>query len=198
MNFLAHVFLSGTENQPLLLGNFIGDFVKGKELLNFSPAIQRGIVLHRAIDAYTDAHPIVLRSKKRLFPTYRHYNRVLVDLYYDHLLAANFSRYSSTPLLPYTLEVYAMLQQNRHHIPERAHLLLDHMQAGNWLYHYRTLEGIGEACKGMARRSSFPSGMEKGATDLAKDYAAFEEEFRLFFADLTAYVASILAEAPPQ
>lgn len=188
MNFLAHIFLSDTTDPLLLIGNFSGDFIKGKELESYPPVMQRGIWLHRAIDTYTDAHPLVLQSKKRLFRKYRHYGRVLVDLYYDHLLAANFSRYSETPLLPYTQQVYAQLQQHRAHIPQRAHLLLDHMQQGNWLYHYRTLEGIGQACKGMARRSSFRSRMEEGAVDLEKDYSAYQEEFFAFFEELRTFV----------
>lgn len=190
MNFLAHIFLSDTKDPLLLIGNFSGDFIKGKELESYPIGMQRGIWLHRAIDTYTDAHPLVLQSKKRLFPKYRHYNRVLVDLYYDHLLAAHFSNYSAIPLLAYTQQVYSLLQAHRAHIPSRGHRLLDHMQQGNWLYHYRTLEGIGQACKGMAHRSSFPSGMEEGALDLEKDYAAYKDEFFLFFEELQHFVSS--------
>lgn len=196
MNFLAHIFLTGFQNPLLLTGNFAGDFVKGKEFEVYPAEVQRGILLHRAIDTYTDAHPLVLQSKKRLFPKYRHYCRVLVDLYYDHLLAANFERYSQTSLLPYTKEVYTLLQRQRQFIPLRGHMLLDHMEKGNWLYHYRTLEGIGQACKGMARRSSFSSGMEEGALDLKKDYAAFEAEFFLFFEELQQYVEQWMQEQP--
>lgn len=194
MNFLAHIYLSG-QNKPLLLtGNFSGDFVKGKEVSTFPEEMQQGIWLHRAIDEFTDTHPLVHQSKKRLFSKYRHYNRVLVDMYYDHLLAANFNRYSATALLPYTLEVYRLLQRQRALIPSRAYPLLDHMQAGNWLYHYHTLEGIGQACQGMARRSRFQSGMEEGALDLEKYYSAFEEEFFLFFEELQEFVTGWISE----
>jgi acyl carrier protein phosphodiesterase len=196
MNFLAHIFLSELKNPHLLVGNFSGDFVKGKELDQHLAEVQKGIRLHRAIDTYTDIHPIVHQSKKRLFSKYRHYNRVLVDLYYDHLLAANFSRYSSTPLLPYTKQAYALLQQYRALIPSSAYPLLDHMQQGNWLYHYSSLEGIGQACKGMARRSSFRSGMEEGAEDLKKDYTAYQEEFFAFFEELQQFVNVWLASQP--
>lgn len=194
MNFLAHLYLSGAEDPLLMTGNFAGDFVKGKDLTPFPQQVQKGILLHRAIDTYTDSHPVVQQSKKRLFPKYRHYNRVLVDLYYDHLLAANFSRYAKTALMPYTENCYRVLQANRHQIPEKGQLLLDHMQAGNWLYHYHSLEGIGQACKGMARRSRFESGMEDGALDLQNDYQAFTEEFFNFFAELQEYVAGWLSK----
>ncbi|AHM62397.1 hypothetical protein D770_20740 [Flammeovirgaceae bacterium 311] len=191
MNFLAHAFLSDLEKPLVLSGNFFGDFIKGRQELEAQAAdMQKGIYLHRAIDTYTDAHPVVLQSKKRLFPKYRHYSRVLVDLYYDHLLAAHFDRYSTTSLLPYTEQVYTLLKSQREHIPQRAQLLLDRMAADNWLYHYRTLDGIGQACRGMAMRSSFRSGMEEGALDLKKHYQAFKQEFFLFFEDLQQYVIS--------
>src|SRR6188768_77560 len=99
MNFLAHLYLSGNDNK-IMVGNFIADFVKGRVALNqFEPAIIRGIELHRAIDEYTDNHPVVTISKNRLRPTYRHYSGVIVDVFYDHFLARNWNTYHSD-LLP--------------------------------------------------------------------------------------------------
>ena len=83
MNFLAHIYLSG-EDTPLMIGNFIGDFVKGNEYKNFPADIQNGVLLHREIDSYTDSHEIVLESKKRLREKYRHYSGVITDIFYDH------------------------------------------------------------------------------------------------------------------
>src|SRR5689334_24291046 len=82
MNFLAHIYLSGN-NPRVMVGNFIGDFVKGRNLLQqFDEEVAFGIELHRSIDQYTDHHPIVKQSKTRLWPTYRHYAAVLVDVFY--------------------------------------------------------------------------------------------------------------------
>ena len=99
MNFLAHLYLSG--NDPLVrLGNFIGDFVKGRDLADrYEPAIVKGIELHRAIDEFTDQHAIVKQSKMRLRPKYRHYAPVIVDIFYDHFLAAGWDNHSEQ-LLP--------------------------------------------------------------------------------------------------
>ena len=97
MNFLAHIYLSG-DNEELKIGNFIADSVKGKQYLEYPPGIIDGIVLHRAIDTFTDTHPIVSRSVERLFERYGHYSRVIVDILYDHFLAANWKDYSDIPL----------------------------------------------------------------------------------------------------
>jgi acyl carrier protein phosphodiesterase len=92
MNFLAHLHLSGN-NPNIMLGNFMGDFVKGKSYRQqYEPEIIKGIELHRSIDEFTDSHPVVTESKNRLRPTYRHYSGVIVDVFYDHFLAANWNQ----------------------------------------------------------------------------------------------------------
>ncbi len=101
MNFLAHLFLSGN-NAEIMVGNFIGDFVRGKNFHEqYSPSIALGIELHREIDEFTDNHSVVLESKKRLRPKYRHYSPVIIDMFYDHVLAKNWSAHSTTPLDQY-------------------------------------------------------------------------------------------------
>ena len=98
MNFLAHLYLSG-DNEQIIVGNFIGDFVKGRNALQtFDPTIALGIELHRAIDQFTDTHPVVRSSKDRLRPKYRHYAGVIVDIFYDHFLARKWNDYHKTPL----------------------------------------------------------------------------------------------------
>ena len=92
MNFLAHIYLSG-DDPNIQLGNFIGDFVKGRNLVEqFGHEIAKGIELHRAIDEFTDKHPIVKLSKVRLREKYRHYAPVIVDIFYDHYLAKNWEK----------------------------------------------------------------------------------------------------------
>src|SRR4051812_44429809 len=109
MNFLAHLYLSG-DNDYVKLGNFIGDFVKGRNLNEqFPSGIARGIRLHRAIDEFTDSHPIVKKSKDRLRPAYRHYAPVIVDVFYDHFLARNWTRYSDTALADYAEQTYDLV-----------------------------------------------------------------------------------------
>ena len=101
MNHLAHLYLSQT-NVDLMVGNFIADRVKGKDLLNYSESVQKGIEMHRAIDTFTDEHAVVMKSKKRLFPVYHKYAAVIVDMFYDHILAKNWEEYS-----PISLKLYA-------------------------------------------------------------------------------------------
>ncbi|MDC1489988.1 ACP phosphodiesterase, partial [Flavobacteriaceae bacterium] len=109
MNFLAHVYLS-EDNFSLAIGNLIADRVKGKDLTNFSPMIQKGILLHRKIDAFTDHHSLFKECVSILFPFYRHYSRVIIDMYFDHFLASNWDKYHSKNLKVFSNEFYDALK----------------------------------------------------------------------------------------
>jgi acyl carrier protein phosphodiesterase len=184
MNFLAHLYLSG-DDTPVMLGNFIGDFIKGKNLTErVGPEMARGIELHREIDFFTDQHPIVTESKKRLRPKYRHYSGVIVDVFYDHFLAKNWNDYHGQPLPAYADHVYALLQKNASLLPERVNQMLPYMIKGNWLVNYSTLEGIHRALSGMARRTPYESKMDESVVDLQEEYEKFKTEFVMFFPEL--------------
>jgi acyl carrier protein phosphodiesterase len=184
MNFLAHLYLSGTD-PDIMTGNFIGDFVKGRPHYQHMPEkVVAGIELHRIIDAFTDSHPVVANSKKRLWPKYRHYAGVIIDIYYDHFLAKNWGDYHQDLLPDYADACYQVLQSRTYALPEPVNFLLPHMIRGNWLVNYAKLEGIHRALSGMARRTTFVSKMEESVKDLEESYEAFKTEFQLFFPDL--------------
>lgn len=188
MNFLAHLYLSG-EEETVMLGNFMADFVKGRpeNRLPDSPQKQgiiRGIWLHRHIDHFTDTHEMVRRSKVRLRPSFGKFAGVITDMFYDHLLAAHWTDYSDRSLSDFAAGTYQTLSRNQHHFPPEMDRLLYHMIRQNWLVSYARLEGIDQALKGMARRTVFESGMERAATALRDDYASFLREFRDFFPQL--------------
>lgn len=192
MNFLAHLYLSGN-NTGIRIGNFIGDFVKGRNLHErFEADIAKGIELHRSIDEFTDSHPVVSKSKDRLRPGYRHYAPVIVDMFYDHILARNWNDYHPTLLPDYVEEIYKLMEANRDKLPEPVQYMLPYMMRGNWLLSYATIEGIHRALSGMAQRTSFKSGMDHAVHDLKEHYANFEREFREFFPELETFVAERL------
>lgn len=192
MNFLAHCYLSG-QNPHIITGNFIGDFVKGRNLAaTYGSGIALGVALHRAIDTYTDSHHIVKHSKNRLRPTYGHYSGVIVDIFYDHFLAAGWSTYSDIPLDDYAATIYALITEQHAILPERVNQMLPFMVRGNWLRNYANLEGIERVLGGMARRTTFESKMELATNDLRESYHDFKKEFEEFFPDLQDYCSQWL------
>lgn len=187
MNFLAHLYLSG-DNDDLLLGNFVADMVKGRQIESFHSGVIKGIRLHRKIDSFTDSHPVVELSKMRLRNKYRLYSGVVVDMFYDHYLARNWQMYSCVPLVAFVDRGYALLLDNFSILPPRARNVLPQMISGNWLVNYASLESLQQHFEGMARRTPFNSGMEHAVEDLKKYYSEFETEFHTFFPELIGYV----------
>lgn len=188
MNYLAHIYLSG-EDEELKIGNFIADSVKGKKFIHFPLRVQKGIILHRAIDTYTDSHPTVRKSTHRLFENYSHYSSVIVDIYYDHFLAANWGDYSQIPLEGYIEEFYSLLQRNYEMLPKRVKHFLPYMVKDNWLLSYASIEGIGKILWQMNERTGRKSNMDLSVHDLQSHYKVFQNEFSEFFKDLENFTS---------
>lgn len=186
MNFLAHLYLS-KENKNILIGNFIADAVKGSDYKKYPEEIEAGILLHREIDHFTDTHPIVKKSKRRLNLQYRHYKGVIIDIFYDHFLAKNWHQYSETPLAVYAENVYGFLQENNEIFPERIQKLLPYMIEYNWLVSNASIQGIEKILAGMNRRSKGISKMDLATVDLIEHYEDFESDFTLFFEELMQF-----------
>lgn len=193
MNYLAHLHLSGAD-EGLIVGNFIGDAIKGNDYEDFPEPIRRGILLHRFIDDFTDRHPIVEESKVLLRPMLRKYAGVASDMFYDHFLASNWSAFSNEPLEDYTNRMYSLLQSNPEHIPPRTAHMLHYMSRDNWLLSYVSLEHLQSALTGISRRTRFESGLQHAVKVLTQEYEDFEDHFHAFYPDLQVAVQEQLAD----
>lgn len=186
MNYLAHLYLSGT-NEFVTLGNFFADGIKGKDYKKYPKDIQIGILLHREIDTFTDAHQTVRQSTKRLHEKYGHYSGVIVDILYDHFLAKNWSIYSETPLDVYIDSFYDSLKEHFDILPSRIQHMMPYMIADNWLLSYASIEGITKVLEGMNRRTKNRAQMNRAVNELQEFYTEFESEFTLFFEELISF-----------
>jgi acyl carrier protein phosphodiesterase len=187
MNFLAHLYLSGGDDD-LMIGNFIGDHIRGNAINDLPERIRQGVLLHRKIDQFTDQHPIVHQTRIRIRPHFGKYSVVASDLFYDHFLASRWNEYSKTELHDFADGFYRKIEDYHEVIPERTKHMLTHMIPHNWLVGYASLQGIGKAMKGMSRRASFTSGLEKGEEVLLEGYEKYGQEFSLFFPELIGFV----------
>ncbi|NRT14679.1 acyl carrier protein phosphodiesterase [Flavobacterium sp. 28A] len=191
MNFLAHIYLSD-DNDHIKIGNFMADGIRGKNFDTFPVDIQKGIALHRAIDTYTDAHPIFRESTKKLHSRYHHYAGVIVDIFYDHFLAKNWTVYSNENLEEYIQQFYQSLKDNKPLLTERTIGMMPYMIKQNWLSSYQTVDGIKNILTQMDRRTKNESKMRFATEELREFYTEFEKEFTLFFEDLRAHVKAQL------
>lgn len=155
MNILAHLYLSGT-NDKIMVGNFIGDHVKGKAILKYDKEVQAGIYLHRYIDTYTDNHAIVRDCKIIFRDRYEKYAGIVTDIIFDHYLARNWHQFSMKSIDVYIQEVHEVLERYHNLFPARVKEFYPYFIKNNWLKIYGSLEGIERVLKGMSRRTSLP------------------------------------------
>lgn len=189
MNILAHGYLSN-RNTDLLIGNFIGDFIKGDPASprhDLTPGEIAGIRLHRAIDTFTDAHPDVAAVRELLRPRCHKYAGAAVDIFFDHFLAKNFQELTGEPLIEFTLSFYQTLQHNVSRLPPSAARMADYMIRHDWLTNYQFMEGIDRSLKGVSRRTTYPSGLDTAIVDLEQYYDQITRHFTYFWPALVEH-----------
>lgn len=183
MNYLAHIYLSGT-NDLLKIGNFMADSIKGHDYEKFDAAIKKGILLHRHIDSFTDMHPVYRQSKHRLHEKYGHYSGVIMDILYDHFLAKNWSTFSDEKLEDYANNFYQLLQDNYEILTERIKGMMPYMIARNWFVSYATIAGLEMILFQMDYKTKHRANMQEAVVELQEFYTEFESEFFIFFQEL--------------
>lgn len=188
MNYLAHLYFAD-ETAESLLGNLLGDFVKGTAAKEqYDLAIQSGIELHRKIDAYTDAHQIVRDAKRIISPMRRRFAGILVDLFFDHFLALRWNDFHLMRLEEFAQWTYRTIQQTDVSLPERLRHMLPFMIKEDWLTSYREIDSVGQAVNGISRRLKRENTLAGGIEELMANYDEFEAVFQSFFPELIEFV----------
>jgi acyl carrier protein phosphodiesterase len=199
MNYLFHLYLAdGTEAS--LLGNLMGDFVKGRLDDTYPEAIRRGIELHRHIDSFAHRNAVVRRSLHRIDPSYGHCRGILVDVFYDHFLAKNWARHAEVPLSVFCRRVYHTLEKHHPGLPPGLRQIVPKMISHNWLESYRDIETIGIVLNRIASRISRPTPLARGIEELYLHYLDLEKDFTLFLPEAVSYAEEQTAKpasSPP-
>lgn len=165
------------------MGNFMADFMNGNDHLEYPHPIRKGVEMHRFIDFYTDSHE-VFRKSKRLLKPYRHYSGVILDVFYDHFLAKNWSELFDVSYEDFIAKTYHTLSLNNDRLPLSAQKPLKSMVYYDWLYHYQYIDGIERVLEGMTKRTKYNSQMNESIYELVKHYEAFNDDFMLFWKDI--------------
>lgn len=187
MNYLAHLYLAGDDPESVI-GSLMGDFVKGRVDPARSPALRHAIMQHRRIDSFTDAHPVVRHSKQRISPEFRRYAGILVDVFYDHFLAAEWRCYAEIPLEAFARSVYDQVNRHFQALPPRMQPSMRYMVANDLLSTYRSVDGIGRALQGIETRLRRPSRLGDAVSELKGAYPGLRSDFTEFFPDLIRFV----------
>ena len=189
MNYLAHIYLASHSDEAML-GALLGDFVKPHSGEQFSAEIEADIVTHRKVDSFTDSHPLVLNAKSLFAGPRRRYAGILLDVFYDHLLALHWARYSDVPLDTFIARFYAALTRRADILPANLARAAPYMIEQDWLGSYLHYEGVEIAIRRISTRLSKNGDLLRdGLADLKANYGPIETGCHAFFPDLIAFVA---------
>ena len=191
MNYLAHLFLADC-NRLSLLGNLMGDFVKGRIDNTYPDVVTDGLILHRQIDKFTDSHKVFKESRKRISKEQARFSGVLVDVFYDHFLATNWQRFSSVSFEHQTNQWIDLLHGDMGFpLPEKLVFVLDAIKNDKMLYLYQTTDGVEFVLKRLSNIIRFANNLSDGINELLENYQELDEDFNRFFPELMTYVESI-------
>jgi len=197
MNFLAHAYLAAPD-QALIAGGVIGDWIKGPlPGQPLPPDLLSGVALHRAIDAFADREPAFLRSRSRISALRRRWSGVLIDMFYDHLLAKHWEELSDRPLSEFTGEVYAALEHHQAGLPVNVATVMRLMASEDWLGSYQSIAGLDAILQRMGRRARQPNPLGDGIAELQLAGAGIAEDFAEFLPAARAFAQDWISRAPP-
>lgn len=187
MNFLAHTYLSGN-NEEIIVGNFMGDYVKGRNYVFFPEQVKKGILIHRDIDTFTDMHLITRRSKQLVASRYSKYAGIIIDIFYDHFLASLWDNYSTLPLNDFVNRTYDLLKRNYQVLPDAIKKWFPTFLENNWMMAYTTVDGIELVLERMAANTSLPNHAAYAVEVLSQQYARLRDDFIEFFPQIIAFL----------
>jgi acyl carrier protein phosphodiesterase len=198
MNYLAHAYLS-FGMPAITVGNLISDFVKGKQKFTYPAAIQQGIVLHRAIDTFTDTHAVTRQAKTFFREPYGLYSGALVDVVYDHYLANDHVIFgqagtAGADLKVFAQKTYAQVQENEAYLPQPFARMFYYMRTQDWLYNYRTKQGMFQSFEGLARRAAYMGSPEAAGRLFEEHYTQLQVCYQEFFPELQAFALRTLQQ----
>jgi acyl carrier protein phosphodiesterase len=191
LNFLAHFHLAQATDGSRV-GALLGDFVRGtpESLRTRLPSeLVDGIILHRAIDRFTDTHEVFLRTKKLLSPPRRRFAGIIVDIFFDHFLAHMWSDYSKIPLRQFIAEIHDTLERRDAWLTPEVSAIIGRMKQENWLGTYGTISGLALTFQRVSQRRTFLSPLVGAEDDLTSHYQSFTNAFRSFYPEVMSFAS---------
>jgi acyl carrier protein phosphodiesterase len=194
VNFLAHALLAG-DTPALVVGGVVGDWIKGPLPGSLPADLARGVALHRAIDSHAETHPAFRQSRARMSAARRRYAGVLVDVFYDHLLASAWDDLHPRPFAEYRAGVYRQVAGRLAELPPHSHFALELMAEQDWFLSYAHVEGIADVLARMSRRARRPNPLAGGEAELLADAAGFRADFQTWLVDARVFAQEWQSES---
>lgn len=186
MNYLAHALLAAPDDD-CMFGSLIADFLRGRIDPALARGVRVGVALHRAVDVFTDTHAQVAAARRLFEPPYRRYAGILLDVWFDHLLARDWPRYGVDTLHGFSRRVRALLVRRDAELPAPMRGFVRYLLTHDLPERYREAEMIAEVLRGMSTRLSRANPLAAALPELQRNAEALERRFAAFFPELLAY-----------
>ena len=180
MNYLAHAFLSNNQAH-LLVGNFIADHLRGNDFKHLPSEIIAGIHLHRKIDTFTDSHSEFKKAKRIFYVGFEKHSGILVDIYFDHLLAKNFEDYSKISLTDFSSQVYTIYSNHQHLLPQSSARFLEYVIKNNIYHTYSKSIGIETVLFHLSNRIKHQVKLDESLELFHQNELKLQDGFKIFF-----------------
>ncbi len=190
MNHLVNLYLSRNLGEKML-GCLIGEIVRTSNFDKYTQGMIDGIELNKKISNFVKEHPVYERSRQKLNPKYSKHSSKIIDIFYDHFLAANWSKYSNDSLENFAKGSYLFIEENHGILPYKLRKLISVMINDNWLVNYSSVQGIHNFMREITRRDTFQTNLEYSLEDLINNYNDFKADFEEIFPQLIQYVQEI-------
>lgn len=191
MNFLAHQFLS-FHNPELQIGNLYGEIVRVKDYLEYPAGIQKGILLHRSIDSFTDSNEIVKNSTRLFHTKYGKFAPVIVDVLYDYFLIKNWNIYTHDDYEEFVSDCYRLFREKFEEFSPKLQYIVKHLLEYDWFHNYSNYDGIRETLNGISLRSKFENNIGEAVNELIEFEDRLNNDFNLFFPKLIEHCKSFI------
>ena len=189
MNYLFHLVLSG-DDPDIIIGNYIADHIRGTKIVNELPnTVLKGVLLHRAIDAYSDMHPAVRHSVALLKPSHARYASVAVDILYDHFLIKNWRQFVKAAMTKKINSFYELLSDRMESLPLKSQKVSRKLLQDNWFGLYETFDGLNTVFVGVTKRTHFENALPETVEYLIKFYNELDNDFKVFARDIFSFVS---------
>jgi len=191
MNYLAHIALSGN-NTNVMIGNFIGDFIKGNDFNKYSNDLRKGMLLHRAIDYFTDNHPLTTKSKRRFYKDFPKMGGIITDILYDYFLCQHWNKFYTIDLDDFITITYKTLENNKNRFPKKMNPLYQHLITNNWFLRYQTQEGTALSLIQIGNRMKYGKNLSLAFEIVNENLDDFYSEFDIFYQELIDFSTDFL------
>lgn len=191
MNYLAHIALSG-ENTNHMIGNFIGDFIKGDDYKEYPEDLKKGMLLHRAIDSFTDSHPLTIQSKRRFYKDFPKVGGIITDIVYDYFLCQHWNKFYSIDLDDFIKQTYQTLEENKSQFPLEMEYLYKHLTTNDWFQRYKTQEGTSLSLTQIGNRMKYNRDLSEAFEIINDNLDAFYVEFDTFYQELKDFCSDFI------